>query len=89
MELRKGMMAISKAGHDKDSWYVVAGIEGDQVLLINGKNRTWDNPKKKKLKHLQPVNEVPENLQEKLQNGTQWTNEEVKRALKLAQTGLI
>ena len=89
MQLRKGMLAISKAGHDKDSWYVVAKVEKEQALLINGKNRTWENPKKKKLKHLQPVNEVPEILQEKLQNGTQWTNEEVKRALKLAQTGLI
>ena len=85
MELRKGMMAISKAGHDKDHWYVVAEITGSQVFLINGKNRTWDNPKKKKLKHLQPVNEVPEILREKLQNDTPWTNEEVKRALKIAK----
>ena len=43
-----------------------------------------DHPKKKKLKHLQPVLKVPANLQEKLQTGKSWTNEEVKRALKLA-----
>ena len=84
MELKVGMLAISKAGHDKDSWYVVLNIEGNNVFLINGKNRTIDNPKKKKRKHLQPVGRVPENLQEKLQNGVQWTNEEIKRALKLA-----
>ncbi|MEE1015344.1 MAG: KOW domain-containing RNA-binding protein [Lachnospiraceae bacterium] len=89
MELRKGMMAISKAGHDKDSWYVVLKVEGNAAFLVNGVNRTIENPKRKKLKHLQPVNEVPENLQEKLQNSREWTNEEIKRALKLSQTGLI
>lgn len=85
MEWKKGMLAISKAGHDKDDWYVVSEVEEQTVLLINGKNRTIDRPKRKKKKHLQPVNEVPENLQEKLQDKKQWTNEEVKRALKLAQ----
>lgn len=85
MELRKGMLAISKAGHDKDHWYVVLDLEGNIALLVNGENRTMDCPKKKKLKHLQPVNEVPEILGEKLQNGKTWTNEEIKRALKLAK----
>ena len=85
MELRKGMMAISKAGHDKGNWYVVSEIGKEEVFLVDGKMKTIDHPKKKKLKHLQPVNEVPEILQEKLQKGMQWTNEEVKRALKLAR----
>ncbi len=85
MELRKGMLAISKAGHDKKCWYVVLNVEGNKAFLVNGENRTMDRPKEKKLKHLQPVNEVPEILQEKLSQGIQWTNEEVKRALKLAK----
>ena len=66
MELRKGMLAISKAGHDKDSWYIVLSIEGNHVFLVNGKNRTLDRPKMKKRMHLQPVNTVPKALQEKL-----------------------
>lgn len=85
MELRKGMLAISKAGHDKDSWYVVLSIEGNQVFLVNGENRTLDRPKMKKRMHLQPVNTVPGILQEKLDKNMQWTNEEIKRALKLAK----
>lgn len=85
MELRKGMLAISKAGHDQNSWYVVLDTEEESVLLVNGKNRTMENPKRKKRKHLQPVNEVPENLKEALQNNRPWTNEEVKRAIKLTQ----
>ena len=84
MELKKGMLAISKAGHDKDCRYVVLNIEGTYAYLVNGKNRTMDRPKRKKLMHLQPVNEVPELLQEKLQKEEAWTNEEIKRAIKLA-----
>ena len=83
MEWKKGMLAISKAGHDKDSWYVVLSIEGNYAYLVNGKTKTMDAPKKKKLMHLQPVNVIPENLQEKMDNGKQWINEDVKRALKL------
>ena len=85
MELRKGMLVISKAGHDKDCWYVVSHVEGNVTYLVNGKNRTVDFPKKKKQKHLQPVNEVPRILSEALEKNRPWTNEEIKRALKLAQ----
>ena len=85
MELRKGMLAISKAGHDKGCWYVILNIEGNTAFLVNGENRSIDRPKGKKLKHLQPVNKVPEILQEKLIQGRMWTNEEIKRALKLAK----
>ena len=85
MELRKGMLAISKAGHDKDSWYVIQKVEGEIVYLVNGENRSIDCPKAKKRKHLQPVNKVSEILENKLQAGKGWTNEEVKRALKIAK----
>ena len=85
MELKVGMLAISKAGHDKDCWYVVSKVDGNEVYLVNVVNRKTDAPKKKKLKHLQPVNEVPEILNEKLQTGSPWTNEEIKRAIKIAQ----
>ncbi len=78
MELKKGMPAISKAGHDKGSWYIVYNIEGNLAKIVNGTNRTLENPKMKKLKHLQPVNKI-------LLERETWTNEEVKRALKLAK----
>ena len=84
MELKTGMLAISKAGHDQGSWYVVLKVEGEYAYLVNGTTKTVDHSKKKKLKHLQPVIKIPEYLQEKLQTGKAWTNEEIKRALKLA-----
>lgn len=78
MELRKGMMVISKAGHDKGCWYIVYNIEGSCAFLVNGTNRTLDYPKKKKVKHLQQVNQM-------IQNEGSWTNEEIKRAIRLAK----
>lgn len=85
MELKEGMLAISKAGHDKDCWYVVLKMDGENAFLVNGENRSMDRPKKKKLKHLQGINKVPENLQEKLVKGISWTDVEIKRAIKLAK----
>ena len=85
MELKEGMLAISKAGHDKDCWYVVLKVEGENAFLVNGENRSIERPKKKKLKHLQGINRVPEILQEKLNNGIIWTDVEIKRAIKLAK----
>ena len=67
MELKTGMLAISKAGHDQGSWYVVLKVEGEYAYLVNGTTKTVDHSKKKKLKHLQPVMKIPEYLQEKLQ----------------------
>lgn len=50
-----GMLAKSKAGHDKDSIYVIINIEGTHVYLADGRIRTLANPKKKKMKHIQVI----------------------------------
>ena len=50
-----GMLAKSKAGHDKDSTYLIINIEGTHVYLANGRTKTLANPKKKKIKHMQVV----------------------------------
>lgn len=48
-----GKMVLSKAGRDKNHMYIVIGSLNDQyVFLSNGNTKCIDNPKKKKLKHL-------------------------------------
>ena len=78
-----GRFAISKAGHDKAQTYVITATEGDFVYLCDGRLKTLDKPKKKRIKHIQPVNAqvVPE-LLERLKNGASVCNEEIKYALK-------
>lgn len=52
-----GMLAKSKAGHDKDKVYVIIDADDAYVYLVDGKIRTLDKPKKKKRKHIQLIKE--------------------------------
>ena len=52
MDLFQGSIVKSRAGHDKNRYFVVLKIEGDYVYLSDGKERTIENPKKKNIKHI-------------------------------------
>ena len=74
-----GQLAISKAGHDKDTLYVVVGQERDFVYLCDGRLKTPEKPKKKRLKHVQPINRtVDGDLLKRLQSGEKVYPEEIK-----------
>ena len=78
-----GQLAISKAGHDKDTLYVIVGQEKDFVYLCDGRLKTPEKPKKKRLKHVQLVNRtVDQALLKRLQSGEKVYAEEIKYALK-------
>ena len=78
-----GQLATSKAGHDKDRLYVIVAQTGENVYLCDGDLRPPDKPKKKRLKHIQPVNDfVNDKLLSKLLNGEKVYGEEIKYALK-------
>ena len=55
-----GMLARSKAGHDKGHVYVIYNIEEAHVYLVDGTIRTIAKPKKKKKKHVQLILEKHE-----------------------------
>ena len=54
----KGMFARSLAGHDKGRMYVISDVQEPYVFLVDGKIRTANRPKKKKLIHVQPDYEM-------------------------------
>lgn len=58
--VERGMLAKSKAGHDKGQVYVIYDTDETYVYLVDGKNRTVDNPKRKKRKHVQIICETHE-----------------------------
>ena len=43
-----GMLARSKAGHDKAKMYIIKEVDDTYVYLVDGRIRTLVHPKKKK-----------------------------------------
>jgi ribosomal protein L14E/L6E/L27E len=50
-----GMLATSRAGHDKDSVYVIIREDGEYIYVADGKSRTVERPKRKNRKHVQLI----------------------------------
>ena len=77
-----GQIVKSKSGRDKgDVFFVVEVIDDDYVLIADGDRRKSENPKKKKVKHLQPYNRINNNVAEKLAQGLRLENIELQREL--------
>lgn len=53
--MTQGTIVFSKAGRDKGMAMVVLGAEGEYLHLADGKLRTLQKPKRKKIKHVQPT----------------------------------
>ncbi len=67
-----GCMAVSLAGHDKDTVYLIVGEEKEYVYLADGRIRTCKNPKKKNKKHIQVIKKYknPEVAEKLLRGGS-------------------
>ncbi|OON97467.1 MAG: hypothetical protein ATN36_03315 [Epulopiscium sp. Nele67-Bin005] len=76
-----GQIIFSKAGKDKGKPFVIVGIEDEFVYIADGKLRTIDKPKLKKMKHIQPTKVIAQNLTHKLTQGDKITNSDLKEAL--------
>ena len=79
-EYKAGRLAYSRAGHDRDTLYVVVGEEGDFLYLSDGRLKPLSRPKKKKKKHLQIAKETC--LTERFGNGEAVSDEDIRRVLK-------
>lgn len=66
--MQEGYIVKSLKGHDTDRVYVVASkVNEDFVLVVDGKYRKLDNPKLKRIKHLEVIreSELPAELTDK------------------------
>ena len=57
-----GMLARSKAGHDKGHVYVIHQVDETYVYLADGRVKTVEKPKKKKYKHIQIIRKINEDI---------------------------
>ncbi len=90
MELRRntsylGNIVISSAGRDSKHLFAIVGVDEDSlesgiVYIADGRLRSVEKPKKKKLKHLKFTNTVSEQVVELLSQGT-LTNRSLNRIL--------
>jgi len=58
LDMQLGQVVFSKAGHDKGRAFVIISADNGFAMISDGETRLIEKPKKKKLKHLQPVNNV-------------------------------
>ena len=78
-----GQVVISKSGRDKGKFFVIIDIIGEYIYLVDGNLRRVENPKKKKLKHIQPTNIIINQLQKDIVSGVKISNADVRKALDL------
>ena len=63
-----GSLVESVSGRDKSTIYMVADITNNgSLVLVNGDNRTFSNPKLKNIKHIKVLGFTVAHLKEKLQ----------------------
>lgn len=74
--LPTGLVVLSKCGRDKGDFLIILKqIDEDYVLLVDGKRRPVERPKKKKIKHLQKTNTI-------LDVNDESSNKRVRRVLR-------
>jgi len=77
-----GRYAWSKSGRDKDRLFIIIGIYDDQhVLIADGEYRRVENPKKKKLKHLNITNSTAEEIRDLITMKKKLVNADLQKAI--------
>ena len=74
-------VVTSLAGRDEGKLFYVIGMDETYLLLVNGKDRTIDKPKKKKRKHARKVLRSETRIAERIRNGDKVLNSELRRDL--------
>ena len=74
-------VVVSTAGRDQGRLYYVISTDELFLMLVNGRDRTLDKPKRKKLRHVQKVLRSETRVAAKLVSGDKVLNSELRRDL--------
>ncbi len=77
-----GQVVKSIAGRDKGRLYMVVGVEGKMLLLVDGFSRKLRKPKRKNVLHVQLTNVVDLDIRNRLQKGGLVRDEEIHSFIK-------
>ena len=81
MNIAKSNIVKSTAGRDEGDLFFVLDIQGEFLLLADGKSRRVEKPKKKKCKHVSFVGESHSVVAENIRSSEKITNSELRKAL--------
>ena len=81
MEIARSNIVRSDAGRDKGKLFVVLAVEGEYLLLADGKSRKVESPKRKKRRHVLFVAADENRLSDKMKSEEKITNSELRRTL--------
>jgi len=81
MDIAESNIVRSDAGRDRGKLFCVLAVQGEYLLLADGKSRKVESPKRKKRKHVLFVAADDTRLSEKIRNEEKITNSELRRAL--------
>ena len=79
-----GQLVTSNAGRDQTNIYLVIGIlQNNYLLLVNGRERKFRNPKQKNIRHVNVLDSIAQGVAEKIHSGLKVTDEEIRQAIKI------
>ena len=81
MEIAKSSIVRSDAGRDKGKLFIVMAVQGEYLLLADGKSRKVESPKRKKRKHVLFVAADETRVSQKIISNEKLTNSELRRTL--------
>ena len=81
LEIVEGMVVVSTQGRDNEHLYIVKNVENGYAYVVDGKQRTIQNPKKKKFKHLRPTGQIIESIQEKFRENQKLLDSEIRKTI--------
>lgn len=70
------------AGRDRNEYFIVTKVEDSYVYLVDGSIRKIENPKKKKIKHVELTRFSDDELAERIKRNNKITNQDIKKSLK-------
>ena len=81
MEIARSDIVKSAAGRDKGKIFFVLDVEGEFLLLADGKCRKLEQPKRKKRKHVSFLGRPDCRTAERIRSEENITNSELRRTL--------
>jgi len=81
MDIARSDIVKAAAGRDKGKLFFVLEVDGEFLLLADGKSRRLERPKRKKRKHVIFQARFDCRTAEKIRSGEKLTNSELRKTL--------